>query len=226
MQENWQKYLAEAIATFIFIFISAGAALANWQTAGALGTTGLALASGLAFAMMIYAIHPISGAHLNPAVTIAMWATGHIKTLMAFGYIISQLVGSVIAALFIKVVFAGMSPQYFLGDPALGPGITPGMGILVEALLAFCLVWTIFATLVDRKGDHQFGGLMAGFALAVCIMVGNYFTMAALNPARSFGMALLSSHWTTHYVYWIGPVIGALAAGFIYHFVFTKKHAG
>lgn len=226
MENTWQKYLAEAIATFAFIFVCAGAALANWQAGGSLGTLGVALASGLILAAMIYSVYHISGAHLNPAVTIALWATGHVKTFTAAGYIIAQLVGSVVAALFLKVVFSGISPQYFLGDTTLGPGITPGMGILIEALMTFILVWTIFATIVDKKGGHGFGPLVVGFAFSVGIMISGYATMGALNPARSFGPALVTSHWTIHYVYWVGPVFGALIAGFVYHFVFMKKHAG
>src|SRR3990167_11099670 len=88
MQESWQKYVAEAFATFAFVFVAAGSVLANWQTGGALGAVGLALAHGFIFAAMIYAVMHISGAHLNPAVTVALWATGHIKTLTGIAYII------------------------------------------------------------------------------------------------------------------------------------------
>ena len=226
MQDSWQKYVAEALATFAFVFIAAGSVLSNWQAGGALGATGVSLAHGFALAAMIYAVWHLSGAHLNPAVTVALWATGHIKTLVAFGYIVAQLVGSVVAALFLKVVFVGMSPQFYLGDTVLGAGVTPGMGILVEALLTFFLVFTIFGTIVDKKSTSGFGGLMVGLVMALGVMVGGNFTMGALNPARSFGPALVSSHWMNHYVYWVGPIIGALIAGFVYHFVFIKKHGG
>ncbi len=100
------------------------------------------------------------------------------------------------------------------------------MGILIEALLTFILVWTVFATIVDKKAGHNFGPLVVGFALTAGIMIAGYATTGALNPARSFGPSLVTSHWATHYVYWVGPVIGALVAGFVYHFVFMKRHAG
>lgn len=225
MQDSWQKYLAEAFATFAFVFVAAGSVLANWQTAGSLGTVGVALAHGLILAAMVYGAWHLSGAHLNPAVTVALWATGHVKTLAAVGYVIAQLVGSVIAALFLKVIFTGVSPQYYLGDTMLLPGVTPGTGILVEALLTFFLVWTVFATLVDKRATPGFGGLCVGLVMAVGVMVGGSYTMGALNPARSFGPALVSSHWATHYVYWVGPIIGGLVAGFVYHFGFLKRHA-
>lgn len=226
MQESWQKYVAEAFATFAFVFVAAGAVLANAQTAGALGTVGVALATGFMLAAMMYTVWHISGAHVNPAVTIALWATGHVKFITGIGYIISQLIGSVVAALFLKVIFVGASPQYYLGDVMLGTSITPGMGILVEALLTFFLVWTVFGTVIDKKASPGFGALAVGMVFSVCLMIGGHLTMGALNPARSFGPALVSSHWVNHYIYWVGPIIGGLIAGFIYHFGFMKKHMG
>jgi len=225
MQDTWQKYVAEAFATFAVVFVAAGAVLANSLTGG-LGTIGVSLAYGLVLAAMVYAAWHLSGAHLNPAVTVALWATGHVKTLAGIGYIVAQLVGSVVAALFLKVVFAGASSSLYLGNTMLVGSTTPGMGILVEALLTFFLVWTFFGTVVDKRATPGFGGLMVGFVLTVCVMVGAGFTMGALNPARSFGPALVSSAWVNHYVYWVGPVIGALVAGLVYHFGFIKRHGG
>lgn len=225
MQDTWQKYVAEAFATFAFVFIAAGSVLANSQVGG-LGTIGVALANGLTIAVMIYAIWHISGAHLNPAVTVALWATGHIKTLVGIGYILAQLVGSVVAALFLKVVFVSASPALYLGNTMLVGGTTPGMGILVEAILTFFLVWTVFGTIIDKRATPGFGGLMVGFIIVVSIMVGSGFTMGALNPARAFGPALVSASWLNHYVYWVGPIIGALVAGLVYHFGFIKRHGG
>jgi len=223
MQEAWQKYTAEAFATCAFVFIAAGAVLVNWQTGGELGTVGVALASGLALAAMMYTVLHISGAHLNPAVTIALWATGHVKTLQALGYVLAQLVGATVAALLLQVIFAGASPQFYLGDANLGTNVTPWMGILVEAILTFFLTWTVFATIVDKKAVQGFGGLAVGFVFVAGILVAGSVTGGALNPARSFGPALITSHWANHYVYWAGPILGALAAGVIYHFSFLKK---
>lgn len=225
MQDGWQKYVAEAFATFIFVFVAAGAVLANIQAGGSLGTVGVAMATGLTFAAMLYATLHISGGYMNPAVVVTLWATGHIKFLTGVSYLIAQLIGSVVAALFLKVIFEGIvSPQFFLGDVMLNT--TPGMGILIEALLTFFLVWAIFAAIIDKKGEHSFGPLVAGMILMVAIMIGGSFTMGALNPARSFGPALISSNWVDHYIYWVGPLIGALVAGFVYHFGFLKRHLG
>lgn len=225
--ENWNKYLAEAIASFALVFVAAGAVLANAQTGGSLQTLGIALATGLTLAAVMYGAMHISGAHVNPAITISLWATGHTKLMQAIGYVISQLIGAVVAALFLKVIFGGVvSPQYFLGDTTLLAGVTPGMGILVEAILTFFLVWTFFATVVDKKATPGFGALAVGFVLAVGIMFAGGITMGALNPARSFGPALITSHWAGHYVYWVGPIVGGIVAGFVYHFGILKKHLG
>ncbi len=225
--ENWNKYLAEAVASFALVFIAAGVVLANAQTGGSLGTVGIALATGLTLAAVMYSAWHISGAHVNPAVTVALWTTGHIKLAQAAAYIASQLIGAIVAALFLKVIFGGIvSPQYFLGDTTLAAGVTSGMGILVEAILTFFLVWTFFATMVDKKATSGFGALAVGLVLAVGIMFAGGITMGALNPARSFGPALITSHWSGHYVYWVGPIVGGLVAGFVYHFGVLKKHLG
>jgi len=223
MQDNLQKYLAEAIGTFVLVFIAAGVNLANWKMGGSIGIFGIASATGIALASMIYAFGHISGGHFNPAVTISFWATGLIKSVQAVFYVIAQLAGSVVAAILLKAIFVGVSPQYFLADTTLTSGVTPGMGILVEAILTFIFLLTIYGALVDKKAVPGFGGLMVGAVLAALIMVGGSLTMGALNPARSFGPALVSSHWAVHYVYWVGPVIGAVVAGFMYRFGLSKK---
>lgn len=222
MQENLQKYLAEAFGTCALVLIAAGSVLANAQT-NALGTVGIALAHGLGIAAVLYGVWHVSGGHLNPAVTVALWATGRMKTLTALGYVVAQLVGAVIAALLLKTMFAGVSPQYYLGDTTLGASVTPGMGILVEAVFTFLLVWTVFGTMVDKKAASGFGALAVGLIIGVGVMLSLGLTGGAMNPARSFGPALISSHWDTHYVYWVGPLVGGLLAGFIYHFSFLKK---
>ncbi|PJC36996.1 aquaporin [Candidatus Peregrinibacteria bacterium CG_4_9_14_0_2_um_filter_53_11] len=223
MKNSWKEYLSEFLGTFGLVFIISSSVLSNWQTGGSLSAVGIALAHGLVLSAMLYAFWHTSGAQLNPAVTVAAWATGHIKAVTALGYILAQLAGAVVASAFVKVIFSGVSPQFFLGDTLLGTGVTPGMGILIEALLTFFLVLTIFATLFDKRATPGFGGLAVGMVLTVDVLIGGHLTMSGLNPARSFGPALLSSHWESHYVYWIGPMVGALVAGLLYHHVLEKK---
>ncbi len=224
MQESWQKYVAEALGTFSFVFVLSGAVLAHGVT-GSLTVTGIALAGGFGLLAAIYAAGHFSGAHLNPAVTVALWATGHVKTVNGVGYVLAQLAGATVATLFLRVIYTSASPALHLGNVSVGVGVTPGVAILVEAILSFVLVYTYFATAVDRKNDAGTGhaGLAMGLAFAALTLIGYNLTGAAMNPARVFGPALVSGDWVMHYVYWVGPLLGALVAAFVYHFGYMKK---
>jgi len=139
-----KAYLAEAIATFGLVFIGAGAILANFFSKNQIGIVGIALAHGLVLMCMIYATAHISGGHVNPAVTIGMWITKQIKTAKAIGYIISQLIGASVAGFLLNIIFANAPNSINLGTPTLAIGLGFWGGVLVEAILTFFLVFTIF----------------------------------------------------------------------------------
>ena len=216
------KYLVEGIGTFIFVIMAAGSVLANAQTNGQLGLVGVALAHALALTAVIYAVGHISGAHLNPAITVAQTITGHIQPLVALGYIFAQLLGAVAAAVLLKFMFAGVSAQVYLGDTQLNPGVTPLVGVIVETVFTFILTWVVYGAGLAKKATHGFGPLSIGMTLGAAVLVAGNLTMASLNPARSFGPAFISMHWTNHFVYWIGPMLGAIISGVLYHFVVEK----
>ena len=218
----YKKYLAELIATFGFVFLAAGSVLANEFTNGKLGNTGIALSHGLALMAMIYAVMNVSGAHINPAVTIAMWITRKIKAKEGFWYIISQLIGSAIAGLFLLWIFPNGKIVNF-GTPTLASGITLFGGILIEAVFTFILVFTIYGVAVDKRSPHATIGLAIGVIVIVALLVAGPLTGAALNPARAFGPALVAGFWTNHFVYWIGPIIGAVIAGLVYNNLLLGK---
>jgi MIP family channel proteins len=208
------KYLAEAIATFALIFVGAGSVMAGT------GTLAIAFAHGLVLAVMIYAIAHISGAHINPAVTISMWATKRMKSVEAVKYIISQLVGASVAALLLTGIYGNIARSV----NNLGTGISPATGLLVEIILTFFLVFAIFATAVDKKSNNSSHAALAiGFVLIFDHIIGLSLTGSSMNPARTFGPALASGMWANHLVYWIGPIIGALIAAFLYQKAFMKK---
>jgi len=211
-----RKYLAELISTFALIFIGAGAILAGNDI------TGIALAHGLVLMAMIYATAHISGAHVNPAVTIGMWITNKINTKDSIFYIIAQLTGATIAGFLLLAIFpSGLDAN--LGATSLAPNISIGMGILIEAILTFFLVFTIFGVAVDKKGHNVAFGLAIGLVLTFDILVGGNLTGAAMNPARSFGPAIASGFWTNHLVYWVGPIIGSVTAALTYNKLFLNK---
>lgn len=242
-KQHWPKYLAEFIGTFALVFIGAGAVLAAKN--GDIGTVGVALAHGLVLMSIIYSIGHISGAHVNPAVTFATWVTGHMKGKMALSYVVAQLLGSVFAGLLLKIfLFPGILGSG-LGAPALRvanipyPGtassfmanVSPLTGIVIEAILTFFLVWAIMGSSVDERNSNRgFAGLAIGLVLTFDILVGAALTGGAMNPARAFGPTLVSAGfalsdpaWANQYVYWLGPMLGALAAAVIYQQAFLKR---
>ena len=210
---KYSAYVAEAVAAFALVFIGAGSILSGNDT------TGVALAHGLVLMCMVYATAHVSGAHVNPAVTIGMLVTRKIGASKAVFYIISQLVGAAVAGFLLAAVF----PSVAAGTPALASGLPAATGILVEAVLTFFLVFTIFGVAVDKRAPAGFYGLAIGLVLAFDILAGGSLTGAAMNPARAFGPALASGFWENHFVYWIGPIIGAVIAALLYDKVLNSK---
>jgi glycerol uptake facilitator-like aquaporin len=156
-------------------------------------------------------------------VTGAFVLTGRIPIGTGLVYLVAQLGGASLAAFFLAAAFPeAVRKVAVLGTPTLNPNITAGVGIIVEAILTFFLVFAVFGTAVDGRGPRM-GGLFIGLALTMAILVGGALTGAALNPARAFGPALFSGMWGNHLVYWIGPIIGGALAGWIYHAVFTPS---
>jgi MIP family channel proteins len=211
--------VAEAVGTFLFFFVGAGAVvLATSSADGGPGLVGIALAHGLALAVLVSALGAISGAHFNPAVTVAVRLAGRIEWGHAVAYVLVQLAAAVGAGLALRAVFAesAWSPS-FIGTPALGADTTPIAGIAIEAVLTLLLVLAVFGTAVDRRAP-RLGGMAIGLAVAADILMGGPLTGAAMNPARWFGPAVASGHLDDWYVWWIGPLIGAIVGAVIYRY--------
>jgi MIP family channel proteins len=225
-----QKFVAEFIGTFAVVFICAGSICADQYLISTgqngLGSLGLALSYGLAYAVMVTAVGHISGAHLNPAVTIGFWVTKRMGTIQSLCYWIAQLSGSLAAAYLIKVTVPDdIWVPKALGSitPDLGGDFTRSHGMALEALMTFFLVFIFFATVADVRGAFdKVGGFAVGMAITVGVLLGSPFTGAAMNPARAFGPALAFRHWQNHGVYWVGPLVGGVLAGFIYDRVFLR----
>jgi len=185
----------------------------------------IALAHGLAIAVMASATGHISGGHFNPAVTFGALLAGQIRPRLAIIYWIAQLVGATIAAAILFGIFPSMAagPTY-LGTPALAVGLAPATGILVEAVLTFFLVFVVFGTGIDPKGSfHAVGGFAIGMTITMDILMGGPLTGAAMNPARWFGPAIVSGFFENGYVYWIGPLLGGSIAAFVYRYLYLEK---
>ncbi len=214
--------VVEAIGAFTLIFAGTGAVMIAAGKTN-IGLVEIAFAHGLAIALMVSALGAISGGHFNPAVTVAMWVTRRIGTIAGAGYVVAQLAGAVLASLALRALFPeGLREEAQMGAATLGPGIDFARGVGIEAILTFFLVIVIFGTAVDRRAP-KLGGIAIGLTITMDILVGGPLTGAAMNPARAFGPAVVAGVWDDHVVYWIGPIIGAVAAGLLYHHVLIEE---
>ncbi len=225
MKGDWKPLVAEFLGTFALCFIGAGVICTNEWTNGAVGLLGIAIAHGTVLAVMISALGHISGGHFNPAVTVGVLAGGKIETNKAVSYIFAQLAGGVVAGFLLRYIIpVAVWDAVHLGTPALAASVSAGQGILLEAVLTFFLVLTVFGTAVDPKGSwNAIAGFGIGTVLVFDILVGGPLTGASMNPARTFGPALAAGYWDNHLVYWIGPVVGGLAASLLYTSVFLSR---
>lgn len=221
--------IAEAVGTFLFFFVGMGSVvLGDYLAAGGgsgPGLLGVALAHGLALAVLVSALGAVSGGHFNPAVSLAVWIMGKITPARTALYIVAQLVGAVAAGLALRAVFPDAWQASNIGTPALGAGITPVLGIGIEAVLTALLVLAVIGTAVDSRGP-KIGGLAIGLAVAADILVGGPLTGAAMNPARWFGPAVAAGAFADWYVWWIGPAIGAAVAAVLYRFALAAPEEG
>ncbi len=213
---NKKALVAEFVGTFTLIFIGVGAIAADYITGGKLGLTGIALAHGLAIAVMVSATAAVSGGHLNPAVTIGLWSAGKINQANAIGYVFAQCLGAIAAALLIKnCIPSEILSSINMGTPGLGSGITLQMGLISEAVLTFFLVFVVYGTGVDHRAP-KVGGLFIGLTVALDILMGGPISGAAMNPARHLGPALCGGGLQNIWIYWVGPIVGGILAAQIY----------
>jgi aquaporin Z len=216
MRQTLRPLIAEFIGVFMLVFIGGGAIIINAYKDGSVGLGGIAAASGLAYALAVTATMGISGGHINPAVTIGLWSVGRVNALKAGLYIVAQLLGGVCAALVLKGLFpTGAAEVRQYGALSLGADTTLATAILLEAVMTFFLALAVMGTVVDSAAP-KVGGFAVGLTLWMCILAGGPLTGAALNPARTFGPALVSGFWVGQVAYWVGPILGAVVAMQVY----------
>lgn len=226
MPSSRSALIAEAIGTFLFIFVGAGSiVLGDYLVAtggSGVGLLEVALAHGLALAVLASALGAVSGAHFNPAVTLAVWIMGKIAVPRALGYVAAQLVGAAAAGFALKAAFADVWQASSIGTPALGAGVSEISGIAIEAVLTALLVLVVIGTAVDPRAP-KIGGLAIGLAVTADILIGGPLTGAAMNPARWFGPALAAGAFDSWWVWWIGPAVGAAVAALVYRFTLSES---
>jgi len=214
-----KQCIAEFVGTFALIFIGVGVIANHADLASNSGLLAVALAHGFTIAVMASATGGISGGHLNPAVTFALLVGGKMDLKRSFAYWAFQLAGAVFAAWMVALLLhsdtVSGAALVAKGTPALGKGATPIQSIGIEAVLTFFLVFVVYGSAVDVRAP-KIGGLAIGLTVTLDILFGGPFTGAAMNPARTFGPAIIGGQWNHHYVYWIGPLIGGGLAGLVY----------
>ena len=209
------RLLAEFLGVFFLCLFGIGAIMNGADL------TGVALAHGLAIFVAICAFAHISGAHFNPAVTVALAATKRIAPIDALAYVLTQLAGAVAAAVLLKSAFGTLG-----GVPGLGDGVSVSTGILVEAVATFILMVVIMGVAVDPRGTFSIiAGLPIGMAIVGDIFFAGPATGAAMNPARWFGPAVIAGDLGSALVYIVGPIVGAMVAVFVYDIVMKPSKA-
>jgi MIP family channel proteins len=223
---NTRSLVAEFLGTFFLCFagIAAIVSTAAPINSGA-GLVGIALAQGLVLSVAVNAFGGISGAHFNPAVTLGFLSTGRIGVPAAAAYIVTQLISATVAAVACTLIFPTEAIDATrLGIPLPAGWATSGVVLLAEFIMTFLLMTAIFGTAVDVRGPAvKIGGFGIGLTVASDILVGGAVTGASMNPARSFGPALVYGLWDWHWAYWIAPPAGAIVAALLYHNVVLEK---
>jgi MIP family channel proteins len=214
---------AEFLGTFALVFIGAGVVVVDAAEGGALGLEAIALAHALVLAVMVTATMNISGGHINPAVTVGLWVARKIDGKMAGLYVLTQVVAAVAAALLVRALFPPLAGEVTgYGVPRISAEFTFMDAVWVEAILTFFLVSAVFGTAASSQAPRV-GGFGIGLVLLFDILVGGPLTGAAVNPARAFGPALVAQEWHGHAVFWIGPVLGGLAAGVLWRYLLLPR---
>lgn len=203
----WQAYLAEFFGTFIFVLVAASAVLVN-VFYEPIGTVGVALASGFALVVMMYATWSVSGAHLNPAVTAAMFLAGKINYRGAIGYVFVQLMASLLAARVVFWVFGEPSVEFLVGGPRLV--VPPATGLILEAVASAVLIFVYLAIMTDKTRRH-FGPLAVGLWVAAATLVFEPLSGAGINAVRVFGPLAVSEAWGQLVIFVVGSMMGSLA---------------
>ncbi|XP_062857390.1 aquaporin-4 [Trichomycterus rosablanca] len=224
-QDFWRSVSGEFLSMLIFVLLSLGSTI-NWTTTKDNPPSNVILISlcfGLSIATLVQCFGHISGAHINPAVTAAMVATCKLSLAKGVFYLGAQCLGAIVGA----AVLYGVTPpgvRGALGVTTVHANISPGHALVIELFITFQLVFTVFATCDPKRSDLK-GSAALSIGLSVC--VGHLFaipyTGASMNPARSFGPAVIMGNWENHWVYWLGPIMGGVLAAAMYEYLFCPN---
>ena len=226
MRDSIRHFVAEFIGTFALVFVGGAAILITRAGSDSSGLLEIALAHGLILGVMVSATMRISG-HLNPAVTLGFLATRRIEPMMAGVYLVAQILGGIIAAYALRELLpsaltGNASVAAHLGGQAVSIDVGTAQAFVLETIATFFLVFAVFGTAVDPHAP-KVGGFAIGFTLTAAILAIGPLTGASLNPARSFGPAVVTGDFTAQGIYWVGPIVGGAIAALVYDRLFLPR---
>lgn len=211
-RELMRQLVVEFIGAFALMFFGGGAIILGADLLA------VALAHGLAIGLMVAAAGHISGGLYNPALTVGLMVTGRMPPQRGVAYIVSQCVGAVVAALALTAIFDGSQIDAVnLGVPMVAERYEVTAALLAEIIGTFFLMYAVYGTAVDSRGAKAIAPLVIGLTITIGVLAIGPVSGAALNPSRAFGPALVQGEFTNHWIYWVGPIVGAVLAALLYH---------
>jgi MIP family channel proteins len=213
LMRELRVHVAEFIGTFALVFVGCGTI-----AVGKVGLLEVSLAFGITIGVMVYAVGYISGAHFNPAVSIGLAVTRRFPWKRVPTYVLAQVAGAVVAAVLLRL---SLGSGASLG--VTHPSGSDGQSLVFEGVLTFFLVFVVAAVATDPRAVRQAAGVAIGGAITLDLLVGGPVSGGSMNPARSFGPALVAGDWAGLWIYIVGPVAGAAVAGLVYAFLRDEK---
>jgi MIP family channel proteins len=218
LTEHWQRHLpryaGELVGTFLLVFVATGVVVANAAADGVITHVGVAIATGLVVTALVYSLGHLTGAHFNLAVSLAFAIGRHFPLRGLVPYWLVQLIGAALASLVVRVLWGDVA---HLG--ANLPGLSDGRALLLEVVLTFLLMFVITAVATDVRAVGQGAALAIGFTVLLEVMFAGPASGASMNPARSFGPALVSGTWQHQWIYAAGPLLGAVLGVLTYDYL-------
>jgi len=227
--QAFRRYLAEFIGTFIVVFIAAGAIVADvfltrTRLFDSFGPLGIITAYGLAVAVAMLVAMPVSGAHLNPVISISAYVARRLSLSEAAGYVLAQVAGGIVAAFLLRAMMPKNAFDFVSGGvPGLATGIKVVQAAAIEVVLTFFLTFTFWAVLIDERGPRAVAPFAVGLVIIVGGLAGFAFTGAAMNPVRWLGPALASVHLSNWLIWTVGPLLGGLLGSLVYEALFLSE---
>lgn len=216
-----RRVIAEFIGTFVLVIVVMG----SLTVAGQSGLIGTAVAQGFVLAILVSSLGHISGGHFNPAVTLGFLVTRRIEPIRGVAYAVAQFAGAIGAALLLNAMYPAEA-NLDSTVTTVNETFSAFEGMILEGIFTFLLVWVYFATAVDKKGTFaSIGGFGIGLVLTVSVLVIGPITGSSINPARTFGPALVENVWSDAWVYYVGPLVGGALAAVLYTALYLPRRA-